>query len=135
MEKNDLLELAREERGYAFGGREVLRVAFDMPHGTCRAAVHFEKLLALWATFAEQELFPDAAREWEQKARAGEGFAFRPHAARGEIRTYPTKRGLKIELLAILSVGGEVRFSRTLSTLWDRTGTRQYKRGARVGGT
>jgi hypothetical protein len=132
MEKEKLLHLVREQRGYTFGGREVLRVTYDMPRGTCRAALHFGEMQSLWLSFVERELFPAAAREWEAAARAGRGFAFLPHAARGEILIYPHKRGVKISFSAVLSVGDEVRLSRTLSTLWNAAGERQRRRGARM---
>lgn len=129
--QKEQLKLVREERGLTYGGREVLRVVCDVPHGRCRAATHFKQITELWATFAERELFPVAAREWEEKARAGVGFSFRPHTARASIKATALKRGLKIAFSATLFVGDEAQRSHVLSTFWDRSGERQFKKPLR----
>ena len=132
MENGRAMLLATQSRGFSYGGREVLRSVCDLPHGACRAAAHFKELLALWQAFVEETLFQRAAAEWEQLAREGRAFAFIPHRAVGKITQKPHKRGVEITLSATLTVGDELRFSRTLVTLWDKAGNLQ-RRVARSG--
>ena len=117
----------RRERRFLHGGREVLRAVCDLPQGNCRAAAHFCEIMELWVQFAERELFPLAAHEWETLAHTGRGFAFIPHTARGALTVYPLARGLKISFSATLSVGKEIGFHRTLHTFWDASGNLQYR--------
>ena len=128
MKKDGVLCVAREVRGFAYGGREVLRAVCDMPHGDCRAAVHLKEITHLWSAYVEGTFFPAAAREWEEKARNGVGFSFHPHTATGNISIEPAGKDLRITFSAILCVGSEVLYTRTLTTLWDAAGERQYKK-------
>lgn len=127
MKRNDILGLVKRERGFRYGGREVLRAVCDMPCGSCTAALHFARIMTYWEELVESTLFPAAAAEWEAAAGRGQGYAFKMHIARGKIRTESHKKGLRIEFSATLSTGGELRRTHVLSTLWDAAGERQRK--------
>ena len=131
--KNDApFQIKKSARGFAYGGREVLRLALDLPQGACRAAAHFERIGALWEAFVAETLFPRAAEEWMACVRAGRAFAFCPHKAVGRLTAKPHGRGLKISFSAILTVGNELRYSRSLVTFWSADGALQKKRVPRV---
>ena len=132
MENGRAMLLATQSRGFSYGGREVLRSVCDLPHGACRAAAHFKELLSLWQAFVEETLFPRAAAEWMACVRAGRAFAFCPHKAVGRLTAKPHGRGLKISFSATLTVGNELRYSRSLVTFWSADGALQKKRVTRV---
>lgn len=119
-----------KEKRFSVGGREVLRIDFELPTGETPAARHFFSVVQALCVYAEREQLPIAADALRDAVRAGQGHRFARRQYRVALSEIAAGKHCRVTVSVTLSLhdarsGTQVLHFRTLETLWDAPGTLQ----------
>lgn len=115
------------QQHFYHGGCRVLTVLYQTPAGDSPAALHFAAIVTRLLKYAEAALLPEAVRELEALAAAGDYRRFHRRQYHIRLQEKDGKRGKKITVSAELWTGERteertLRSHVALETLWDAGG-------------
>ena len=119
-----------KQKRFFVGGREVLRIDFELPTGQTPAAKHFFDVVRSLCACAEREQLPLATEALQDAVHAGQGHRFARRQYRVALTEKSAGKRRRVTVSVTLSFhdarrGEQVVYFRVLETLWDAEGVLQ----------